>query len=150
MIDFPGQRRDAYASTTQTRELRVIESTLDPDYRAKNDTLELNAAWNVTPALTVHSDTGYNRDFLWSTEDFNRFNTQPGVFAYDPDLYTGDLTTPDGNYRCFNGSLTIGSDQCAVVGAFGGTPTGYFCDPQLGCSNRLVGEDLSEEHSWQF
>lgn len=31
-----------------------------------------------------------------------------------------------------------------------GTPTGYFCDPQLGCSNRLVGEDLSEEHSWQF
>jgi hypothetical protein len=31
-----------------------------------------------------------------------------------------------------------------------GAPTSYFCDPQLGCSNRLVGEDLSEEHSWQF
>jgi outer membrane receptor protein involved in Fe transport len=150
MSDFPGERRDAYASTTQSRDLRVIESTLDPEYRAKNDTLELNAVWNVTPTLTVNSETGYNRDFLWSTEDFNRFNTQPGIFAYDPDLYTGDLTTPDGNYRCFDGTLSMGSDQCGVVGAFGGTPTGYFCDPQLGCSNRLVGEDLSEEHSWQL
>src|SRR6185312_444363 len=26
----------------------------------------------------------------------------------------------------------------------------HFCDPQLGCSNRLVAEDLSEEYSWQF
>src|SRR6185437_15025204 len=23
-------------------------------------------------------------------------------------------------------------------------------DPQLGCSDRLVAEDLSEEHAWQF
>ena len=28
--------------------------------------------------------------------------------------------------------------------------SGYFCDPQLGCSNRLVAEDMSEEHAWQF
>ena len=27
---------------------------------------------------------------------------------------------------------------------------GIFCDPQLGCSNRLVAEDLNEEHAWQF
>ena len=29
-------------------------------------------------------------------------------------------------------------------------PFGIFCDPQLGCSNRLVAEDLSEERSWQL
>ena len=25
-----------------------------------------------------------------------------------------------------------------------------FCDPQLGCSDRLVAEDLSDEHAWQL
>jgi outer membrane receptor protein involved in Fe transport len=40
------------------------------------------------------------------------------------------------------------------INQFGGggevDPNGVFCDPQLGCSNRLVLEDLSEEHSWQL
>src|SRR5262249_45681105 len=27
---------------------------------------------------------------------------------------------------------------------------GVFCDPQLGCSSRLVAQDLSDEKSWQF
>ena len=26
----------------------------------------------------------------------------------------------------------------------------YFCDPQLGCSDRLVAQDLSDEHAWQL
>jgi len=146
---FNGATRDAYASTTQSQNLRVIESTLDPEYRAKNDTLELNSQWNVTPTLVVNSDTGYNRDFLWSTEDFNRFNTQPGVFRYDPTANSGALITPDGGYRCFDGSLTTNASDCTSTGGLAGQ-TGYFCDPQLGCSNRLVGEDLAEEHAWQF
>ena len=57
----------------------MIESRIDPIYRAKNDTLELNADYNVTPALTFTSQTGYNQDFLWSTEDYNRFNTAEGL-----------------------------------------------------------------------
>ena len=27
---------------------------------------------------------------------------------------------------------------------------GVFCDPQLGCMNRLVAQDLSDEHAWQL
>ncbi len=27
---------------------------------------------------------------------------------------------------------------------------GIFCDPQLGCSDRLVAQDLNDEHSWQL
>ena len=27
---------------------------------------------------------------------------------------------------------------------------GTFCDPQLGCSDRLVAQDLNDEHSWQL
>ncbi len=73
-----------YASTTQSQNLRVIESALNPVYKAKNDTLELNADYQVTSQMTFTSQTGYNQDFLWSTEDYNRFNTAPGVFVYSP------------------------------------------------------------------
>ncbi len=27
---------------------------------------------------------------------------------------------------------------------------GIFCDPQLGCSDRLVAQDISDEHAWQL
>ncbi len=110
---------DPYASATQSRDLRVIESALSPTYRAKNDTFEFNADFAVTPELTLTSQTAYNKDELRSTEDFNRFNTAPGLF--------GTLDGPN----------TL-------------TPGGLYCDPQLGCSSRMVGEDLSQERAWQF
>jgi len=106
---------DPYASEFQSHNLRVINSSLNPVYRAKNDTVEFNADYALTPVLTFTSQTGYNQDFLWSTEDFNRFGSTPGLFG----------TNPDGsNY--------------------------LFCDPQLGCSDRLIAEDLSDEHAWQL
>jgi outer membrane receptor protein involved in Fe transport len=112
---------DPYASTKQSRNLRVIESTIDPSYRAKNDIVEFNADYAVTPSLTFSSQTGFNQDSLRSTQDYNRFNTAPGLF--NPD--TGYVREPI-------------------------TPDGYFCDPQLGCANRLVAQDLSTEHAWQL
>jgi outer membrane receptor protein involved in Fe transport len=141
---------DAYASTVQSRDMRQIESALNPVYRAKNDVVELNADYEVTPSLTFTSQTGFNQDFLWSTEDYNRFNTQPGIFAYAPGVPfrdTQNLTTPDGNYRCVDGTLSIGGNNCDDPSQ--ATATGYFCDPQLGCSNRLVAMDLITEHAWQ-
>ncbi len=110
---------DPYASTTQSHNLRVIETQLNPIYRAKNDTVELNADYTLTPDLTLTSQTGFNNDFLWSTEDYNRFNTSPGAFQPN-----GKLGSTDAN--------------------------GVFCDPQLGCSDRLVAQDLSTERAWQL
>ncbi len=110
---------DPYSQTTQSTNLRDIQSAINPRYRAKNDTLEFNASWNVTPALTLYSDTGYNHDFLWSTEDYNRFTTSPGIFI-------------------------PGADKGAI------DSNGVFCDPQLGCSDRLVVQDLSTERAWQL
>ncbi|HEV2561786.1 MAG TPA: TonB-dependent receptor [Rhizomicrobium sp.] len=103
-----------YSIELQSRNLRVINSQLNPVYRAKNDTVEFNADYILTPTLTFTSQTGYNQDFLWSTEDFNRFGSVPGFFGGPP-------------------------DDPAV-----------FCDPQLRCANRLVAEDLSDEHAWQL
>ncbi|HEV2563040.1 MAG TPA: TonB-dependent receptor [Rhizomicrobium sp.] len=118
---------DPYASQTQSRNLRVIQSLIKPHYSAKNDTLELNADWAVAPSLTLTSQTGYNKDFLYSTEDLNRFDTAPGIFnagiANVSDLRGADPLEPDGK---------------------------TYCDPQLGCSQSMVGEDLSQEHAWQF
>ena len=97
----------------------MIKSTINPRYKAKNDTVELNVDYNATSTLTFTSQTDFNQDFLWSTEDYNRFNTSPGIFL------TGDPRN------------IVPSD-------------GFFCDPQLGCANRLVAEDLSDEHAWQL
>jgi len=163
-----------YASTTQSHNLRVIETHLNPEYKAKNDTLEFNADYQVTPTLTFSSQTGFNQDFLWSTEDYNRFNTAEGAFRYttphpergagvnEGDNNLGVLTPdPNGSGHCY---FTFG--ECAGLGevapctpvadAYTETeghqclPNGVFCDPQLGCSDKLVAQDLSEERSWQF
>jgi iron complex outermembrane recepter protein len=138
---------DPYAQTTQSTNLRDIQSAIEPRYRARNDTVELNASWNVTPSLTLYSDTGYNRDFLWSTEDYNRFDTAPGVFVYNNDFR--HEMQPSGYYTC-SVSKDYVNDPALCNGKGYPIPGGEFCDPQLGCSDRLVVQDLSTEQSWQF
>ena len=133
---------DPYASTTQSQNLRVIETQLNPQYKAKNDTMELNADYKVTPALTFTSQTGFNNDFRWSTEDYNRFDTTPGAFAYcDPTLGCGGLN--------HNSLGQLIPDPLAGTGNIPAN-AGLFCDPQLVCSDLLVFQDLSDEHAWQL
>ena len=124
---YPGF--NPYGTNTQSQNLRVIGSPLAPSYKAKNDTVEFSANYSITPSLLLTSQTGYNKDFLFSTEDYNRFNTVPGAF-----VSSGDPSVPQSN---FIGSPSVGLD-------------GQFCDPQLGCSNRFVAEDVSQEHAEQF
>jgi iron complex outermembrane receptor protein len=116
------QGTDPYAGVVQSQSLRTIFSQLEPKYQAKNDTFELNTDYAATSALTLTSQTGYNKDLLYSTEDYNRFNSGPNLFV-------DDLSDPY--------ARMIGQD-------------GEFCDPQLGCSTRLVGEDVSQERAYQF
>jgi len=110
---------DPYAGVTQSRDLRVTDSLINPHYTAKNDTYEMNLDYDVSPQLTLTSQTAYNQDHLYSTEDYNRYNTAPNLFQ-DP-----------------GGSTYIGQDH-------------EFCDPQLGCSSRLVAQDVSRERAHQF
>jgi len=110
---------DPYAGLNQNPDLRVVDSLIDPHYTAKNDTYEFNIDYNITPELTLTSQTAYNQDHLYSTEDFNRYDTAPNFF--------NDI----------GGHTIVGQD-------------GEFCDPQLGCSTRLVGQDVSREQAHQF
>jgi outer membrane receptor protein involved in Fe transport len=110
---------DPYEGDVQSSDLRTISSLINPIYTAKNDTYELNVDFNVTPDLTLTSQTAYNQDHLYSTQDFNRFNTAAGIYTS-------------------GGSNTLIGDD------------GEYCDPQLGCSDRLVAQDVSQEYAHQF
>ncbi|MGE5565211.1 MAG: TonB-dependent receptor domain-containing protein [Parcubacteria group bacterium] len=118
---------DPYESTTQSRDLRVIESTVDPKYRAETDTVELQASIDLTDHLTLTSETGYLSDDVFSTEDYNRFSTRSGVFL---------------------GNAFGTHDQYVAAGVL--DDNGVFCDPQLGCSDRLLVVDESTAKSRHF
>jgi iron complex outermembrane recepter protein len=119
---------DPYGGMMQSPNLRVINSIIDPKYRAKSDIYELNFDYDLTQALTFTSQTGYNQDQLYSFEDFNRFNTVP--------VFTDSSTLDESNFPY--------ADLKDI------TPGGIFCDPQIGCSNSIAGFDISQEHSTQF
>ena len=51
-----------YESTMQSRDLREIETQINPIYKSKNDTIELNADYQVSPSITFTSQTGLNTD----------------------------------------------------------------------------------------
>ncbi len=123
----PKMVKSPYPSQTQSPNLRVIQSSLDPIYKAKNDVVELNADYALTPALTLTSQTGFSHDFLYSAEDYNRFGSVSGVFGPS------------------NGNGFGAFDPTGMI-----SPQGVFCDPQLGCSDQFVIEDLSQEHAWQL
>ncbi len=157
-----GVYMNPYASAAQSSNLRVINSGIDPIYKAKNDVIELNSDYVVTPSLTITSQTGFSHDFLYSAEDYNRFGSAPGLIKYNGDganpAYNGVLPDPSGLHVCVQqggvcDGVTLGT-PCANSSPFDPNAScqiaGYVCDPQLGCSDSLILEDLSEEHSWQF
>jgi outer membrane receptor protein involved in Fe transport len=120
---------DPYGGLQQSHDLRTIASIADPKYRAKADVLELNVDVDLTDHLTFTSQTAYDKDQVYSFQDFNRFNTEP-VFNDSSQWLTffGDDVS---DYR----DVSRG---------------GQFCDPQLGCSNRMVSFDISQAKSQQF
>jgi len=119
-----------YADNRQSTNLREIDTQIEPVYKAKSDTLQVNAVYDVTPVLTFTSDTSFNNDFLRSSSDYNRFASNPGVFLH----------------------ITGGNEVHSAQGMFQYNPdtgTSFICDPQLGCSDRLLAEDLVRQNSWQ-
>jgi iron complex outermembrane receptor protein len=116
---------DPYLKATQSRNLRVIESTLDPVYRANSDLAELQVSFDLTDNLSLASETAYSADTIWSMQDYNRFSTAPHAFNEN---YTFPRVRREG---------MLDAD-------------GVFCDPQLGCSDRVLAADLSTAESRQF
>ncbi|MGO4259711.1 TonB-dependent receptor domain-containing protein [Lysobacter sp. TAB13] len=121
---------DPYAGVTQSHDMRKIATTYDPKFEAKNDIFQLNLDANLTDHLSLVSQTLYTRDQYYSTQDYGRFQSQPiftntsnGVSAFGPN-------GPEPAYNAF--------------------PDGKYCDPQLGCSDRLLIADLVDSDSRQW
>jgi iron complex outermembrane receptor protein len=118
---------DPYGNQMQSTNLRQIASIFNPTYKATSDVVELNIDYDLTSNLKLTSETAIDWDTYFSSEDFNRFNTVPGVFNNSAGLLNSSLTGRAPNI----------------------TPGGVFCDPQLGCSNTIAGLDESEARSRQ-
>ena len=120
---------DPYAGLSQSTDLREIHTSYDPKFRVKNDVLQLNAQFDVTNNVTLYSQTAYSEDSYWSTQDYNRFVSNP-IFENGSDQFYNTFARP--------------------IGPFSGTPNGVFTDPQIGPSSRMVAVDLSQSENSQF
>jgi len=119
-----------FGGLTQSRDLRKIATSFDPIFRAKNDVVQLNFDVDFTDTLKFVSQSLYTRDRYYSSQDYNRFQSNP-VFNSTSDLF---VLGPDG--------------QLAPV--YNRLPNGVYCDPQLGCSDRLLSADLTQSYSTQW
>jgi iron complex outermembrane receptor protein len=122
---------DPYAGLMQSPSLREIASKLDPHYRARSNIVQLNLDYDVTQTLRLSSQTVVDWDGSYSNQDFDRFDSLPGVFNAT--------------------SASAGTSQNDGVGGAPANLTdgGVYCDPQLGCSSAIVGEDADNAVSRQ-
>ncbi|HYG28104.1 MAG TPA: TonB-dependent receptor, partial [Caulobacteraceae bacterium] len=131
---------DPYGERGQSRDLRTIESRIPPRYRADADIFELSWDWDVSDSVTLTSQTVYNEDEIYSTQDFNRFTTLP-VFM--------DTAAACGNFQAlFGGPCDPGTWAGGIFTDY--APGGVYTDPQLGPSDTIVGQDISRGGSTQF
>jgi len=120
----------------QNTNLHDIESTIDPSYTAKSDTVDFHMEWRITDSLTLSSITGYNHNYGTSAEDYNRlippigFNTSAAASALPV-----ALGVPYATYNAIYQSLF---------------PGGFISDPQVGTSNKLGTYDYgnTEDIEW--
>ena len=119
---------DPFHGLIQSRDLRTIGTTYDPRFRAHNDVFQFNVDFDVTDNLKFVSQTLFTRDVYRSTQDYSRFQSNPIFNATDNLLRNPTLPTP----------------------AYNILPNGFFCDPQLGCSNRQLMVDMVTSNSKQW
>ena len=96
---------DVNAGDTTSRNLREIETTLDPIYQSSSNTYQLTLAYDISDELTVTAMSSYGKGDVWTKQDYNRniatvpFNNTPftpGGFFNDPQVgNTNKFTTID-------------------------------------------------------
>jgi len=128
LISIINPNADPYAGIVQSTNLRQIATKFDPQFQAKNDVFQLNLDWDVAKNLKISSQSLYTKDYYYSTQDYNRFNSNP-IFN-------------DSNV----GLLDVFGNPIGP----GLTPGGIFVDPQLGPSNTIISVDMVRSRSEQF
>ncbi|MBB5708412.1 outer membrane receptor protein involved in Fe transport [Sphingopyxis panaciterrulae] len=119
---------DPYGGMMQSRNLREVASFRDPVYRTKSDVLQFNIDIGLSDDISISSQTAINWDDVYSFQDYNRFNTFP-------------IFNDTSGFVDFRGNPSIWRNLA---------PGGVFCDPQIGCSDRLGLFDISSADSKQL
>jgi outer membrane receptor protein involved in Fe transport len=92
---------DLYGGS-QPKGLDVIDSSMNPYYRAKEDVFTLNIAWDINDSLQLNSLTSYYDGDLDAREEMNRFQAStpfnstalaPGGVVNDPQLGASNRVT---------------------------------------------------------
>ena len=128
------QTGDAYAGKMQSKDVRDIESTFDPIYRADTDIVQLHLEWDVTENLQLTSLTNQARTRLYTRQDYNR---------YTPSVNFNTTPNP------VNALAAVGPAYPNVIypSLF---PNGVVSDPQNGNYNRFTTSDISASSNKQF
>ena len=128
------QTGDAYAGKMQSKNVRDIESTFDPIYRADTDIIQLHLEWDVTETLQLTSLTNQARTRLYTRQDYNR---------YTPSVNFNTTPNP------VNALAALGPAYPNVIypALF---PSGVVNDPQNGKYNRFTTSDISASSNKQF
>ena len=120
---------DPFLGVTQSKDLREINTSYDPVFRAKNDVFQLNLAFDLSDNLQLISQSAYTEDRYYSSQDYNRFVSNP-IFS--------DSSQPMID--------VLGNPQAPSLAA----PGGFYNDPQLGPSDRMLSVDLSRSSNRQW
>ncbi|MDZ4375146.1 MAG: TonB-dependent receptor [Phenylobacterium sp.] len=123
------QTGDAYAGKMQTPNIRDIESTFDPIYKAKTDIYQFNAEFDVTDNITMNWLSSFTFSKLYTRQDYNRYT--PSVpFNTTPNPLNVYAAVP--NYAALYATLF---------------PGGVINDPQNGPFNRFTTSDISSGYT---
>jgi len=126
----------------QNHNLHDIESSIDPFYMARSETVDLHMEWRLTDNLTLSSITGYNHNFGASAEDYNRLVPQtPFNSTLDTNAFLYTLA----------GALGGPAAQTAYANGFAALfPGGVVTDGQVGTSKFLRSYDYgnTEDIEW--
>lgn len=128
LINIINPDADPYKGIVQSTNLRQIATKFDPRFRATNDVFQINLKWSVANNLELESQSLYSEDYYYSTQDYNRFNSNPIINNSDIGLLDAFLNP-------------IGK---------GLTPGGIYIDPQLGPSNTIISVDMVKSRSKQW
>src|SRR5690606_10033215 len=102
--------------------------------------IDLSLEFDLSDSLTLVSQTVYNEDEVYSTQDFNRFKTLP--------VFSDTAAACASPAVLFGGPCNAGTYRGGVYADF--APGGVYTDPQLGPSETMVGQDISQGFAKQF
>ena len=121
---------DPFAGLKQSRDPRRLSMVTDPTFRAKNDIFQFNGDFEIADGLKFVSQTAYSRDRWYSSQNYDRFATNP-------------------IFNDSRGLVSLG-DFSSIYTNGGQTTGGVYVDAQLGPSDRVVSVDVNRTRTRQW